>query len=316
MTTALFTKSITFRFSNIAAHMIDIKYLRLIETVATEGSLSGAARKLFLTQSALSHQLKEIELQMGTQAFHRVNKKLVITPAGNVVLAAARKILPLVENVDLELKKIESGEIGQLRLCTECYTCYHWLPPIIKKFNLEYPNFDIQIITENVNEPLSLLRDGKVDIALVHRPEKDNSLNYTDLFKDELVLLMSSNHPLTQYPVILPHHFSDQVLITHSAKGKHGLIFKEILNPAGVEVRKVVYVQLTEAVVEMVKAGIGIAVMPKWTLKPYLRNGDLTLKKITNKGLVRKWSAATLKTNKKIDHLQFFTELLKNDIMV
>ena len=296
--------------------MIDIKYLRLIETVASEGSLSGAAKKLFLTQSALSHQLKEIEWQMGTQAFHRVNKKLVITPAGNVVLAAARKILQLVENVDLELKKIASGETGQLRLCTECYTCYHWLPPLIKKFNLEYPNIDIHIITENVNEPLSLLKDGKVDVALVHRPERDNSLDYVELFKDEMVLLMSSRDPLTQYPVILPDHFSNQVLITHSAKGKQGLIFKEVLNPAGVEVRKIVYVQLTEAVVEMVRAGIGIAVLPKWTLKPYLLNGNLAIKKITNKGFVRKWSAATLKTNKKINHIQFFTQLLKNEIMI
>jgi LysR family transcriptional regulator, regulator for metE and metH len=296
--------------------MIDIKYLRLIETVATEGSLSGAARKLFLTQSALSHQLKEIEIQMGTQAFHRVNKKLVITPAGNTVLAAARKILPLVENIDLELKKIASGEIGQLRLCTECYTCYHWLPALIKKFNLEYPNIDIQIITENVNDPLALLREGKVDLALVSRPEKDNNLEYVELFKDEMVLLMSSRDPLTQYPVILPDHFSDQVLITHSAKGKQGLIFKEVLNPAGIEVRKIVYVQLTEAVVEMVKAGIGIAVLPKWTLKPYLLNGNLAIKKITKRGMIRKWSAATLKTSKKIHHIQFFTQLLKNEIMV
>ena len=296
--------------------MIDIKYLRLIETVATEGSLSGAARKLFLTQSALSHQLKEIELQMGTQAFHRVNKKLVITPAGNIVLAAARKILPLVENVDLEIKKITSGEVGQLRLCTECYTCYHWLPPLIKKFNLEYPNIDIQIITENVNEPLTLLKDGKVDIVVIHRPEKDNNLEYVELFKDEMVLLMSSRDPLTQYPIIHPDHFSNQVLITHSSRGKQGLIFKEILNPAGVEVRKIIYVQLTEAVVEMVKAGIGIAVLPKWTLKPYLLNGNLAIKKITGKGLTRKWCAATLKTNKKIPHIQFFTQFLKNEIMV
>src|SRR6476659_2798480 len=143
-----FANSIRFHLE-LDQHMMDIKHLRLIETVATEGSLSGAARKLFLTQSALSHQLKEIELQMGTEAFHRVNKKLVLTPAGNIVLAAARKILPLVENVDVELRKFTSGEVGQLRLCTECFTCYHWLPSLMKKFSLEYPNIEIQINTEN-----------------------------------------------------------------------------------------------------------------------------------------------------------------------
>jgi len=296
--------------------MIDIKHLRLIESVATEGSLSGAAKKLFLTQSALSHQLKEIEMQMGTEAFHRINKKLVLTPAGNIVLAAARKILPLVENVDVELRKISSGEVGQLRICTECFTCYHWLPSLMKKFSLEYPNIEIQINTENINEPLQLLREGKIDLALVHRLQKDNTIEYVELFHDELVLLVSSRSALAQRPVILPNDFADQVFVTHSAKGERGIVFKEVLNPAGVEVRKIVYVQLTEAVVEMVRAGIGIAVLPRFALKPYLPNGNLTVKKITNRGLTRKWCAAMLKANKKIEYLQFFIQLLKNEAII
>ena len=296
--------------------MIDLKHFRLIETVATEGSLSGAAKKLFLTQSALSHQLKEIEIQMGTEAFHRVNKKLVLTPAGNVVLSAARKILPMVEDVDVELKRITSGEVGQLRLCTECFTCYHWLPSLMKKFSLEYPNIEIQINTENINEPLQLVKEGKVDVALVHRIEKDSNLEFVELFSDELILLVSSRSPLAHYPVINANDFADQVFITHSAKGERGIVFKQILNPAGVDVRKIVYVQLTEAVVEMVRAGIGIAVLPRFALKPYLLNGNLAVKKITNKGLVRKWHAAILKTNKKVEYLQFFIQLLKNEIMM
>ena len=296
--------------------MIDLKHFRLIETVATEGSLSGAAKKLFLTQSALSHQLKEIEIQMGTEAFHRVNKKLVLTPAGNVVLSAARKILPMVEDVDVELKRITSGEVGQLRLCTECFTCYHWLPSLMKKFSLEYPNIEIQINTENINGPLQLVKEGKVDVALVHRIEKDSNLEFVELFSDELILLVSSRSPLAHYPVINANDFADQVFITHSAKGERGIVFKQILNPAGVDVRKIVYVQLTEAVVEMVRAGIGIAVLPRFALKPYLLNGNLAVKKITNKGLVRKWHAAILKTNKKVEYLQFFIQLLKNEIMM
>ena len=296
--------------------MIDLKHLRLIETVATEGSLSGAAKKLFLTQSALSHQLKEIEIQMGTEAFHRVNKKLVLTPAGNVVLSAARKILPMVEDVDVELKRITSGEVGQLRLCTECFTCYHWLPSLMKKFSLEYPNIEIQINTENINGPLQLVKEGKVDVALVHRIEKDSNLEFIELFSDELILLVPSRSPLAHYPVINANDFADQVFITHSAKGERGIVFKQILNPAGVDVRKIVYVQLTEAVVEMVRAGIGIAVLPRFALKPYLLNGNLAVKKITNKGLVRKWHAAILKTNKKVEYLQFFIQLLKNEIMM
>jgi len=299
-----------------AAHMMEFKHLRLIETVAAEGSLSGAARKLFLTQSALSHQLKEIESQMGTPAFHRVNKKLVITPAGNIVLAAARKILPMVNDIDHELKKYTLGDIGQLRLCVECYTCYHWLPALLKSFSTEYPNIEIQINTENIKEPLKLLRSGKVDLALVFRPEKDTHLEYVELFKDELVLLTSPKHQIAQYPIVHPRHFQDQVLVTHSSKFEQSKVYQDILQPAGIEVRRVIYVQLTEAVIEMVKAGIGIAVLPKWTIKPYLQNGSLLMKKINNRGLIRRWFSATLKANKKIEHIEYFNQLLRNDIII
>jgi len=70
---------------------MEIKHLKLIETVSEEGSLTKAVDKLFLTQSALSHQLKEMESQLGTQVFHRVNKKLVLTGAGKIVLKSAKK---------------------------------------------------------------------------------------------------------------------------------------------------------------------------------------------------------------------------------
>jgi hypothetical protein len=137
-----------------------------------------------------------------------------------------------------------------------------------------------------------------VDLALVYRPEKDNNLEYGELFKDEMVLLMSSRDPLTQYPVILPDHFSDQVLITHSAKGKQGLIFKDVLSPAGVEVRKIVYVQLTEAVVEMEEQELNCR-PAKMGVKTILVKWKSCNQKITNRGLFRKWSAATLKTTRR-----------------
>ncbi len=95
---------------------MEIKHLKLIETVSEEGSLTKAVDKLFLTQSALSHQLKEMETQLGTQVFHRVNKKLVLTGAGKIVLKSAKKILKEIDDIQLEIKKYISGETGNIRL--------------------------------------------------------------------------------------------------------------------------------------------------------------------------------------------------------
>ncbi len=268
---------------------IDLKHLRLIQMIASEGSLSKAAKKMFLTQSALSHQLKELEEHLGTPVFHRMNRNLVFTAEGNIMLNSARSILPEFEILERELKKHGSGETGELSISAECYTCYHWLPPILKKFANEYPNIEIRICTENIHKPLDFLRNGKLDLVVTQRTEPDKNIAYKELFTDELVLVIPASHPFSKLEFIKAQDFAGQTLLTHSPKNEEGIVFQKLLNPSNVKVGKLVYVHLTEAVVEMVRAGLGIAVLAKWALKPYLKDHTgLMLKRITPRGFKRK----------------------------
>src|SRR5688500_9694874 len=113
--------------------MIEIKHFQLIRAIADAGSMTRAAQKLFLTQPYLSDQLKEIETRLGARLFLRVNKSMVLTPQGKRMLDAADEILAKVAAVEKDITG-ESNKVQQLRITTQCYTCYHWLPLLMKKF--------------------------------------------------------------------------------------------------------------------------------------------------------------------------------------
>ncbi|HWJ29266.1 MAG TPA: LysR family transcriptional regulator, partial [Flavisolibacter sp.] len=113
---------------------IGLHHLRLLSTITKEGTLTRAAQSLHLTQSALSHQLKELESELGTSVFERKGKKLELSNEGNRFLVSAEKILAELRSLELDIKGFKEGKKGTLRISTQCYTAYHWLPRIIKYY--------------------------------------------------------------------------------------------------------------------------------------------------------------------------------------
>ena len=138
---------------------MEIRHLKLVKTVAEEGNLTSAGKKLFLSQSALSHQLREIEDKFGTPIFQRVNKKMVLTQVGNRILRTADTILCELEKVENDVRRVVSGDAGILRVSTLCYTCYHWLPGLLKSYIKHYPNVDVRIIAEATRQPMDFMRE-------------------------------------------------------------------------------------------------------------------------------------------------------------
>src|SRR5829696_1043177 len=132
---------------------LDLRHFRLVVAVAESGGQTRAARKLNLTQSALSHQLRELESRIGTPLFIRASRRMVLTAAGERVLASARRVLHEVEALERDLTAdATSGSAGVVRLATECYTCYHWLPGVVTAFRKEWPRVDVRIVAEARSE--------------------------------------------------------------------------------------------------------------------------------------------------------------------
>lgn len=295
---------------------MELKYFKLIATIVSEGSLAKAADKLFLTPSALSHQLKDIESQLNTQVFHRINKNLVLTAVGKLLLESSTIILSEVERVTNEIHKQVKGESGVIRLGTECNTCYHWLPQILKLHQEEFPNIEFRLETNGAIAPLELLLNGQIDLAIVYRKSKDKNIIFRELFTDDVVALIPVGHTLSKKKYLTPAHFEAETYITHSKELQESIFFEQFLRPQHIKPQKVMYIQLTEAVLEMVNAGLGITVMAKWLISPYIDSTKIKMIKLGKMGLKRKWYIATLKNELQAKPLIRFVDILKENITV
>jgi LysR family transcriptional regulator for metE and metH len=296
--------------------ILEVRHLRLIQAIANEGSVTRAGDRLYLTQSALSHQLRDAEEKLGTPLFTRINKRMVLTPAGERLLISAHKVLDEMKRAEEDLRQIALSREGVLRISTECYTCYHWLPSLLKTFNKQHPGIDVQIVVEATQNPLQALLDGKIDLALLISPTRHPKLTYRALFEDELVVVMSPGHRLSSRNYLKAEDFADEHLILYSSP-EESFAFQQVLAPAGVTPRHISSVQLTEALVEMVKGGIGLGIMTRWSVLPQIESGALRALSLTRKGLQRRWTAGILKSKSTPCYLEAFISLLAdNSVLV
>lgn len=145
---------------------MEIKYFRLIKTIAEEGSIANSSDKLFLTQSALSHQLKDLETQLGYKVFLRTRNKWILTEEGKELNKLGCEILTSLEKGFDTIKKIRKGAVGSIKVSTECYSFYQGLPNFIQKMGLLYPEITVALNLEATHQPISKLLSNDIDIAI------------------------------------------------------------------------------------------------------------------------------------------------------
>lgn len=295
---------------------MEIRHLRLVRAIAEEGSLARAIDKLHLTASALSHQLKEAEQQLGAQLFYRINKKMVLTPAGDRVLQAAHTILAELSRTEAAVRELNGNEKGLIRLSTECYTSYHWLPGMIKNFGRAYPQVHLCIDFQATNNGLARLLDGSVDVVVTNDPEPDPNVEYIELFTDEMRVLVPAGHPWAERRYVVAEDFADEVLLIYSMPLRSVVVHERVLAPAGVQPRDYSIVPLTEASVELVKAGLGVKVMATWAAKPYLASGEVKAVRVTPNGLHTQYYAARLRHKTYPVYFECFLDSLREEILV
>jgi LysR family transcriptional regulator for metE and metH len=197
-----------------------------------------------------------------------------------------------------------------LRLCTECNTGYHWLPPLLQDYHRAHPGIEVRIAVEATDRPIHALLEGEIELAIVTSAVDDHRLAVSPLFRDELVAVMAPEHPLAARSRLEAGDFANQHLILYSAVRHDSYAFTRVLTPAGVEPRRVSAVPLTEAILEMVKAGLGISVLARWAIEPTVNDGTVVARPISRRGVFRAWSAVTLRSRPEPPWQRAFVELL------
>jgi LysR family transcriptional regulator, regulator for metE and metH len=290
---------------------LELRHLDLVRAAVEEGGLTRAGRRLGLSQSALSHQLRAVEEQFGVTLFHRTGRRLVLAPAGERILRTARLVIPEMERTEMELQEDSNQLHGTIRLAVECFSCYQWLPGILSRFVRKNTAVDLRIVTGTADKPVEALLRNDLDIAIVSQPARDRRLKIVELFEDELVAVTAAGHPLAGKPYLRPKDFSGETLYSYPSLAS-SLVYQRMLRTAGLRPKEVSEIPLAEAILQLVKNGFGLAVLAHWIVQPYLADGQYLSFAITARGLRRKWCAVIRNSKESPEHLAALLQALRH----
>jgi LysR family transcriptional regulator for metE and metH len=290
---------------NIALH-----HFRLVDTISKEGTLTKAANTLRLTQSALSHQLKELERELEVEIFNRQGKRLHLSEQGYRFLRSSEKILAEIRSLEEDITNYKNGKTDKLSISMQCYTAYHWLPGIIKYYKRKWPNINIQILSDATRRPLEYLMNGDLDIGIIRTQMVNTKIRYEPIFEDRLTAVVSKDHPLAKKDIVEIADFQDEELILplYDPSYQDTPVIEALIEAQQVKPKTLHRIHYTDATIEMVNAGLGITVMADWIVEPYLAGRNIVTKPLHHSVAKRAWFAATCKQTPAI---QNFLECLK-----
>ena len=212
--------------------MIDRQHLRIVRAIDAEGTMTEAAKSLFLTQSALSHAMKKLEAHFDVPLWKKDGRKLTLTQAGQSVLGLAHRVLPQFEHTEAQLRRFADGKQGILRIGMECYPCFEWLLKVVAPFLKAFPDVDVDVRRAFSFGGLQALHGYDIDILLTPDPLSLDTITYTPVFEYEQVLVMDEHHPLAEKPYIAPQDLSNETLITYPVELSRLDVFTHFLTPA------------------------------------------------------------------------------------
>jgi LysR family transcriptional regulator for metE and metH len=273
---------------------LDSRHLRLVAEVARAESVTRAADRLHVTQSAVSHQLRDIEERLGTALFVRSGRRMLLTAAGRHLVETAERVLDDIARAESAVVRLARHQAGEFRICTQCYTGYHWLPPLLEVLRRRYPHVEVRIAAEHTTQVVDALLDGKLDLAILTGDPRDRRIQLRPLFEDEHAAIVAPSHPWAKRTFVSAAELAAERLYLYSRSLDDSFIVQRLMRPAGVVPKSVTFLQLTEAILEMVKAGLGVSVLPTWSIAPAIAANAVKAVRITKSAVYRQWSAGTL----------------------
>ena len=286
--------------------MLERMHLAIVQEVDRQGSLTAAARVLCLTQSALSHTMRKLEQQLGTDIWLREGRSLRLTQAGQYLLAVANRVLPQLALAEERIGQYAQGERGALRIGMECHPCYQWLLKIVSPYLAAWPDVDVDVKQKFQFGGVGALFGYEIDLLVTPDPLLKPGLHFEPVFDYEQVLLVGSGHRLADEPYAKPAHLTDEVLITYPVAIDRLDIYTQFLMPAGIMPRRHKTIETTDIMVQMVASGRGVAALPRWLVQEYATRMDVVPVRLGPKGIAKQIHLGMREADLAIDYVQDF----------
>ena len=294
--------------------MLERIHLAIVQQVDKLGSMTAAADALHLTQSAISHSIKKLEEQLGTDLWLREGRTLRMTQAGQYLLQVANRVLPQLVLAETRIGQYAEGERGTLRIGMECHPCYQWLLKIVSPYLATWPDVDVDVKQKFQFGGIGALFGYEIDLLVTPDPLYKPGLRFMPVFDYEQVLVVAREHPLAQAPYVKAAQMSDQVLITYPVPVDRLDIYTRFLMPAGITPKRQKAIETTDIMLQMVASDRGVAALPRWLAEEYAQKMPVVPVKLGRQGIAKQIFLGARDVDFEIDYLQAFVELARKPL--
>lgn len=267
---------------------INFELYKVFYHAAHTGSFSQAADRLFITQSAISQAIKNLETQLGCQLFYRKARNMELTQEGQLLFQHIEQSYHLIKAAENKILEIKNLEMGEIRMGVSDTICKHYLIPFIQEFNQKYPGIKFQVVNRTSDQLLHLLKTGAIDFTIATLPVNDLDISVQDFIEVEDVFIASPkfssllNTPvslktLSKYPILM--------LDKKSSTRRNMTLY---LDSKGIELIPEIELESIDLLIEFARIGLGIAYVLKQSAMEDIRQGRLYEVQLTNKPPLRK----------------------------
>jgi len=271
---------------------VDVRHLRMTLAIAEVGTTTGAAHELGVTQSALSQQLLDLESRLGERLFTRTARRMVPTAFGERFLERARPVLDESARMGTWLASRRLGSAVPFRLSADNVLTLRWLPPVLARFRRLHPQVGVRIV--RTPHPLRELLAERLDLAITFPQDSPHAaIELTPLFEDEMVAVLPAGHPLARKRVLAPDDLNGQDLLYHMDV-RSSVLYRRFLEPRGVRLASTTVIEYPEAIVELVRAGLGMSLLPRTSVGDRHESRGIVVRPVSPRrgGYRIAWSAA------------------------
>jgi len=242
---------------------MEIRQLRYFLSTVRRGSVRAAAAEHFVTQPAVSLQLRRLEAGLGQKLFVRRGRRLVPTDAGLALAARAEEVLRSLDALEAELKGLNQLEHGHLRIGTTDAASIYVLPRIYRAFHRAYPGVRIEITIGDTRHLLEALAAGRIELATVTMPAEGAGLVVRPVYREDMVLVAPPGHPLATRRRVSLHDLAEEGIIAYPSGSTTRRMIDAVFDAHRTSVRARMEISSPEAMKRLVQSDLGVSILPR-----------------------------------------------------
>lgn len=296
--------------------MLDLQHLAIVREIDRCGSLTAAAEKLCLSQSAVSHAIRRFEERFGVALWEKEGRGIRLTQAGGYILMLAGRVLPQIDHAERVLQEFAQGQRGALRVGMECHPCQQWLTRVVDPYLRRWIRVDLDVTTAFRFGGIAALLGHEIDLLITPDPIERPTLTYIPVFDYEIVLAVAADHPLAAKSVVAPSDLSSETLITYPVTPERLDVFTRFLVPAGCLPQRHRTVETSDLMLQMVATGRGVSAIPDWLLRELPAGEKLHALRLGEGGIAKSIHIGMRSGDQTVDYIQGFLDIARSTTRV